>query len=98
MDRSRTPWLIAVLHVPWYNSNYKHQGEGDAMMRSMEFLLEEANTDLLIAGHVHAYERTVMSFFSIYIFNCIVFCSQVNMLTHHIFLVPAVQGFRWKSG
>lgn len=58
VDRGRTPWLIAVLHAPWYNSNSKHQGDGDEMMKSMEFILREAKVDLLIAGHVHAYERT----------------------------------------
>lgn len=58
VDRKRTPWLIALLHAPWYNSNAKHQGEGDEMMKSMEFLLYEAKVDALIAGHVHAYERT----------------------------------------
>lgn len=62
VDRSRTPWLIAVLHAPWYNSNFKHQGDGDEMMKSMEFILREAKVDLLIAGHVHAYERTARVF------------------------------------
>lgn len=61
VDRGRTPWLIAVLHAPWYNSNSKHQGDGDEMMKSMEFILREAKVDLLIAGHVHAYERTVIN-------------------------------------
>jgi acid phosphatase type 7 len=32
VDRARTPWLIAVLHAPWYNSNLHHYGEGDPMM------------------------------------------------------------------
>ncbi len=25
LDRARTPWVIAVFHAPWYNSNYAHQ-------------------------------------------------------------------------
>lgn len=25
VDRARTPWVIAVFHAPWYNSNYAHQ-------------------------------------------------------------------------
>ncbi|KAI5059915.1 hypothetical protein GOP47_0024335 [Adiantum capillus-veneris] len=58
VDRNRTPWLIALLHAPWYNSNSKHQGDGEHMRKSMEFLLHEAKVDVLIAGHVHAYERT----------------------------------------
>jgi acid phosphatase type 7 len=59
VDRSRTPWLIAVLHAPWYSSNLHHYGEGDDMMASMEDLLYENGLDLLLAGHVHAYERSV---------------------------------------
>lgn len=57
VDRARTPWLIAVLHAPWYNSNTAHQREGDAMMAAIEPLLYGARVDLLFAGHVHAYER-----------------------------------------
>jgi len=59
VDRKRTPWLIVLLHVPWYNSNWAHQGEGDSMMSSMEPLLYAAHVDMVIAGHVHAYERAV---------------------------------------
>ena len=25
VDRARTPWLLVVMHAPWYNSNYAHQ-------------------------------------------------------------------------
>lgn len=59
VDRSRTPWLIALFHVPWYNSNHAHQGEGDMMMESMEPLLYAAGVDIVLTGHVHAYERSV---------------------------------------
>ncbi|XP_051135312.1 purple acid phosphatase 18-like [Andrographis paniculata] len=58
VDRKRTPWLIALFHVPWYNSNEAHQGEGDSMKASMEKLLHAAGVDVMLAGHVHAYERT----------------------------------------
>lgn len=58
VDRSRTPWLIVLFHVPWYNSNYAHQGEGDGMMQAMEPLLYAAGVDIVFAGHVHAYERS----------------------------------------
>lgn len=54
----RTPWLIVLFHVPWYNSNEAHQHEGDGMMASMEPLLYAASVDLVLSGHVHAYERT----------------------------------------
>lgn len=59
MDRKKTPWLLVLLHVPWYNSNEAHQGEGDGMMAVMEPLLYTASVDLVLAGHVHAYERSV---------------------------------------
>jgi Icc-related predicted phosphoesterase len=54
-----TPWLIVVLHAPWYNTNHAHQGDGDAMKKAVEELLYEARVDLVVTGHVHAYERTV---------------------------------------
>ncbi|CAI9088425.1 OLC1v1022742C1 [Oldenlandia corymbosa var. corymbosa] len=58
VDREKTPWLIVLFHVPWYNSNEAHQCEGDNMMESMEHLLYSAGVDLVLAGHVHAYERS----------------------------------------
>ncbi|XP_078436884.1 purple acid phosphatase 18 [Wolffia australiana] len=58
VNRKRTPWLLALFHVPWYNSNRAHQGEGDGMRASMEPFLTAAGVDLILAGHVHAYERT----------------------------------------
>lgn len=48
-----------LFHVPWYNSNKAHQGEGDSMMAAMEPLLYAASVDIIFAGHVHAYERSV---------------------------------------
>ena len=32
-DRARTPWLIVVLHAPWYNSNSQHTNDGQLMVR-----------------------------------------------------------------
>ncbi|KAH7675619.1 Acid phosphatase protein [Dioscorea alata] len=58
VDRVKTPWLLVLLHAPWYNSNYAHQGEGNSMMAAMERLLYAAGVDLVLAGHVHAYERS----------------------------------------
>ncbi|TQD87114.1 hypothetical protein C1H46_027333 [Malus baccata] len=58
VDRQKTPWLLVLFHVPWYNSNKAHQGEGDSMMAAMEPLLYAASADIVFAGHVHAYERT----------------------------------------
>ncbi|KAK1666447.1 hypothetical protein QYE76_054606 [Lolium multiflorum] len=57
VDRRRTPWLLALLHAPWYNTNEAHQDEGESMRAAMERLLYEARVDVVFAGHVHAYER-----------------------------------------
>ncbi|XP_076900908.1 putative purple acid phosphatase 20 [Bidens hawaiensis] len=59
VDRNQTPWLVVLIHAPWYNSNYAHQGEIQSvgMMESMEGLLYKARVDVVFAGHVHAYER-----------------------------------------
>ncbi|RVW48141.1 putative purple acid phosphatase 20 [Vitis vinifera] len=59
VDRKRTPWLVVMLHAPWYNSNSAHQGEeeSDGMRDSMEEILYKARVDVVFAGHVHAYER-----------------------------------------
>ncbi|XP_044968734.1 purple acid phosphatase 22-like [Hordeum vulgare subsp. vulgare] len=59
VDRQRTPWLVVLLHAPWYNTNEAHQDEevGESMRTAMERLLYEANVDVVFAGHVHAYER-----------------------------------------
>ncbi|CAL5392877.1 unnamed protein product [Camellia sinensis] len=58
VDRKRTPWLLVLFHVPWYNSDKAHRGEGDRMMQAMEPLLYAAGVDIVLAGHVHAYERS----------------------------------------
>ena len=38
------------MHAPWYNTNYNHQGEGEAMRLAMEELLYEHGVDLVFAG------------------------------------------------
>eukprot|EP00262_Sarcandra_glabra_P005201 TRINITY_DN16555_c0_g1_i2.p1 TRINITY_DN16555_c0_g1~~TRINITY_DN16555_c0_g1_i2.p1 ORF type:complete len:416 (-),score=55.36 TRINITY_DN16555_c0_g1_i2:201-1421(-) len=58
VDRQKTPWLLVLFHVPWYNSNLAHRGEGDHMTATMEPLLYAARVDIVFAGHVHAYERS----------------------------------------
>jgi hypothetical protein len=59
VDRRRTPWLLVLVHVPWYNTNRAHQGEAEGMRRAMESLLLEARVDVVFASHTHAYERFV---------------------------------------
>lgn len=57
IDRVKTPWVITMVHAPWYTTNEAHQGEGESMRQAMEELLFKARVDLVFAGHVHAYER-----------------------------------------
>ena len=67
VDRRRTPWLIVLIHAPWYSTNLAHEGEGDSMRKAIEELLYQARVDVVFAGHVHAYERFV-SHFKIFFF------------------------------
>ncbi|XP_023518512.1 probable purple acid phosphatase 20 [Cucurbita pepo subsp. pepo] len=59
IDRLKTPWIVVLVHAPWYNSNTAHQGEKESvdMKAAMEQLLYEARVDVVFSGHVHAYER-----------------------------------------
>jgi len=59
VDRTRTPWIIVMMHVPWYHSNTNHKNEAFLMMLDMEDLLFKAGVDVVLDGHVHAYERTL---------------------------------------
>ncbi|XP_078436279.1 purple acid phosphatase 2-like [Wolffia australiana] len=58
VNRSETPWLIVVLHSPWYNSYNYHYMEGETMRVVFEAWFVKYKVDLVFAGHVHAYERS----------------------------------------
>uniref|UniRef100_A0A6N2MXT5 acid phosphatase n=1 Tax=Salix viminalis TaxID=40686 RepID=A0A6N2MXT5_SALVM len=58
VDRSITPWLVAVWHPPWYSSYNAHYREAECMMVAMEELLYSYAVDIVFNGHVHAYERS----------------------------------------
>lgn len=60
IQRDRTPWVIVILHGPWYNSNTAHQEESQtvAMRKNMEPLFFENGVNMVFCGHVHAYERS----------------------------------------
>jgi len=57
VDRQSTPWLLVMMHAPWYNSNSGHIAEAELMRRDMEPLLFQYGVDVVLSGHVHAYER-----------------------------------------
>jgi len=60
VDGAATPWLMAMFHSPWYNTNEAHQDEFNTvdMRAAMEPLLHKHNVSVALCGHVHAYERS----------------------------------------
>ncbi|KAK9816855.1 hypothetical protein WJX72_006186 [[Myrmecia] bisecta] len=58
VDRTKTPWLIATWHAPWYSSYTTHYKETECMRQSMETMMYEAGVDVVFNGHLHEYERT----------------------------------------
>ncbi|CAN8328010.1 unnamed protein product [Cochlearia groenlandica] len=58
VNREETPWLIVMVHSPWYNSNNYHYMEGESMRIMFESWLVNSKVDMVLSGHVHAYERS----------------------------------------
>lgn len=49
-------WRIVALHHPLFQSSWRHSG--DQWMRPLSPILEKYGVDLVLAGHVHNYQRT----------------------------------------
>jgi len=60
VNRNITPWVIVVMHCPWYSSNINHYADSQTilMRENMENLFYEYNINIVFNGHVHDYERT----------------------------------------
>ncbi|KAB1202881.1 Purple acid phosphatase 6 [Morella rubra] len=58
VNRAETPWLIVIVHAPWYNSYNYHYMEGESMRVIFESWFVQHKVDIVFAGHVHAYERS----------------------------------------
>lgn len=58
VNRERTPWLVMMMHVPWYNSNVGHWKEGEKTRANFESLLFKYGVDFVLSGHVHSFERS----------------------------------------
>lgn len=75
IDRAVTPWVIVILHAPIYTANGGHYAEAELMRRSLEPLIYAAGADLVVNGHVHAYERSL----PVYNLNASDPCGAVNI-------------------
>ncbi|KAL6764742.1 Metallo-dependent phosphatase-like protein [Haematococcus lacustris] len=58
VDRDATPWLVVQFHAPIYHTYAGHYKEQECFRSVYEDLFYRAGVDLVLSGHVHAYERT----------------------------------------
>lgn len=63
VDRTRTPWVITILHRPMYCSNANSWCGAQAVVQNsvrleLEPILLEGGVDVVLAGHEHSVELT----------------------------------------
>jgi len=60
VDRSKTPWIIAMGHKAWYMSRWEQIGELEKPQTNwpaLEPLFCKYGVELYLSGHVHLYQR-----------------------------------------
>jgi len=60
VNRTATPWVIVIMHCPWYSSNVNHYADEQTvqMRKYMENVFYKYNVNIVFNGHVHDYERS----------------------------------------
>ncbi len=60
VDRTKTPWVMVMMHSPFYNTFDAHNNERQSldMQASMESLFRDYGVNIVLSGHVHAYMRS----------------------------------------
>eukprot|EP00753_Platysulcus_tardus_P017867 PLAT6611.1.p2 GENE.PLAT6611.1~~PLAT6611.1.p2 ORF type:complete len:419 (+),score=209.41 PLAT6611.1:18-1274(+) len=55
--RAQQPWIVVYFHRPWYSSNHVH-GNDTLMRDALEPMFQQYGVNVVVSGHIHAYERT----------------------------------------
>ena len=54
----KQPFIVVMTHVPLYHTNHAHHRASIHFINAFEQIFINGHVDLVLAGHVHAYERT----------------------------------------
>lgn len=57
MNHEKTPWDVVAGHRPWYISGQNRSSMRLDCRKVFEPLFTQYNVDLVLSGHVHAYQR-----------------------------------------
>lgn len=60
IDRTRTPWVLLIMHPPIYNTFALHHHDPQifAAREHLEPLMIQYHVNVVLTGHIHAYQRT----------------------------------------
>eukprot|EP00891_Asterochloris_glomerata_P003873 jgi/Astpho2/3873/Aster-04384 len=58
VNRTQTPWVVVQFHNPWYSTYAGSFKQVECLRYALEPLLYKYGVDLILNGHVHAYERS----------------------------------------